>query len=55
MEEGFEGLLRDKTRPSRIEPLKADVLERVVALTLTEPPVEATHCTRGHDGGSDRL
>jgi transposase len=25
MEEGFDGLLHDKTRPSRIEPLKADV------------------------------
>jgi hypothetical protein len=30
-----DGLLGDETRPSRIEPLKADVLERVVALTLT--------------------
>ena len=40
MEEGFEGLLRDKTRPSRIEPLKADVAERVVAMTLTDPPGE---------------
>ena len=45
MEEGFEGLLRDKTRPSRIEPLGADVAERVVALTLTDPPVESTHWT----------
>src|ERR1700704_2203317 len=45
MEEGFEGLLRDKTRPSRIEPLKADVAERVVAMTLTEPPGETTHWT----------
>src|SRR5712692_4538079 len=42
MEEGFEGLLRDKTRPSRIEPLKADVAERVVAMTLTDPPGETT-------------
>src|SRR4030081_3761495 len=40
MEEGF-----DKTRPSRIEPLKADVAERVVAMTLTEPPGETTHWT----------
>src|ERR1700726_2503222 len=37
MEEGFEGLLRDKTRPSRIEPPKADVADRVVAMTLTDP------------------
>src|ERR1700716_2168187 len=45
MEEGFEGLLRDKTRPSRIEPLKADVAERVVARTLADPPGETTHWT----------
>jgi transposase len=43
MEEGFDGLLRDKIRPSRIEPLKADVAERVVAMTLTDPPGETTH------------
>ena len=45
MEEGFDGLLRDKTRPSRIPPLGADVAERVVALTLTDPPAETTHWT----------
>jgi hypothetical protein len=38
MQEGFEGLLRDKTRPSRIPPLGADVAARVVALTQTDPP-----------------
>src|SRR5262245_15127671 len=32
--EGFEGLLRDKTRPSRIPPLGLEVAEHVVALTL---------------------
>ena len=45
MQEGFDGLLRDKTRPSRIAPLGAAVAERVVALTLTNPPAEATHWT----------
>jgi len=45
MEEGFDGLLRDKTRPSRIPPLGPQVVERVVALTLTDPPAEATHWT----------
>ncbi len=45
MQEGFEGLLRDKTRPSRILPLAAEVAERVVALTLADPPAEATHWT----------
>jgi transposase len=44
-EEGFEGLLRDKTRPSRIPPLAPEVAERVVALTLAEPPGETTHWT----------
>ncbi len=45
MEEGVDGLLRDKARPSRILPLGSEVAERVVALTLTDPPVEATHWT----------
>ena len=45
MQEGFEGLLHDKTRPSRIRPLGADVAARVVALTQTDPPAEATHWT----------
>jgi transposase len=45
MEQGVDGLLRDKTRPSRIAALGAEVAERVVALTLKDPPVEATHWT----------
>ncbi len=45
MEEGVEGLLRDKTRPSRIPPLEREVMDRVVALTLEAPPLEATHWT----------
>jgi transposase len=44
-QEGYDGLLRDKTRRARIAPLAAAVAERVVALTLTDPPVEATHWT----------
>ena len=44
-EAGYAGLLRDKTRPSRIPPLGADLVERVVALTLTDPPAQATHWT----------
>jgi transposase len=43
--EGCDGLLRDKTRPSRIPPLGPDVGERVVALTLADPPGETTHWT----------
>jgi transposase len=45
-EEGVDGLLRDRTRPARIPPLERDVVDRVVALTLNEPPPrEATHWT----------
>jgi transposase len=42
---GAEGLLRDKTRPSRIPPLAQEVIDKVVALTAREPPHEATHWT----------
>ncbi len=45
MEEGVAGLLRDKTRPSRIPRLGDDVVRRVVALTQTKPPGERTHWT----------
>src|SRR5438067_8636423 len=45
MHEGVDGLLRDKTRPSRIAPLPPAVAERVVALTQTDPPGETTHWT----------
>ena len=45
MQEGYDGLLRDKTRPSRIPRLGSDITERVVALTQTDPPAEATHWT----------
>ena len=45
MKEGIDGLLRDKTRPSRIPPLGPEVAARVVALTLADPPVETTHWT----------
>jgi len=43
--EGVDGLLRDKTRPARIPPLAPEVAERVVALTLGDPPGETTHWT----------
>jgi transposase len=45
MKEGIDGLLDDKTRPSRIPPLGPEVAVRVVALTLADPPVETTHWT----------
>jgi transposase len=45
MEEGADGLLRDKTRKARKAPLGPEVAERVVALTRTAAPGETTHWT----------
>jgi hypothetical protein len=45
MTDGIKGLLRDKTRPSRIPPLAAAVEQSVVARTLADPPGETTHWT----------
>jgi hypothetical protein len=45
MREGVAGLLRDKTRPSRIPPLAQAAIDRVIELTASEPPHEATHWT----------
>jgi Homeodomain-like domain len=42
---GFEGLLREKTRPSRIPPLGPEAAQRLVALTLQDPLGESTHWT----------
>jgi transposase len=47
MTDGVAGLLRDKTRPSRIPPLGADVEQRVITRTLSDPPGETTHWTAG--------
>src|SRR5450432_2490924 len=45
MLEGVDGLLSDKTRPSRKPPLATSLIERVVTLTKSDPPSEATHWT----------
>ena len=45
MHEGVNGLLRDKTRPSRVAPLAPAIGERIVALTQANPPGETTHWT----------
>src|SRR5918995_6559621 len=46
MTEGVDGLLRDKTRPSRIAPLPKAAVEGVVRRTLQEsPPGGVTHWT----------
>jgi transposase len=45
MREGVDGLLRDKTRRPGKAPLAADIVKRIVDLTLAEPPGETTHWT----------
>jgi transposase len=45
--EGVDGLLRDRTRPSRVPPLPQTAIDRVIALTAGDPPHEATHWTAG--------
>ncbi len=44
-EEGVDGLLRDKTRKPGKPPIAAETVARVVALTCSDPPHEATHWT----------
>ena len=45
MQEGVEGLMRDKTRKPGKPPLPAETVQRVVDLALCAPPGEATHWT----------
>ncbi len=45
MHEGVDGLLRDKTRPPGKPPLPQEAVARVLDLTGTDPPGEATHWT----------
>jgi hypothetical protein len=45
MQEGVDGLLRDKTRPPGKAPLPAETVRRVLDLALGPPPGEATHWT----------
>ena len=44
-ESGIEGLLRDKTRKPGKAPIAVETTARVVALTCTAPPHQATHWT----------
>jgi transposase len=45
MREGVDGLLRDKTRPPGKAPVPAEMINRIIDLTLAEPPGETTHWT----------
>jgi len=44
-ESGVDGLLRDRTRKPGKAPIAEETRARVVALTCTEPPHQATHWT----------
>jgi transposase len=45
MSEGVDGLLRDKTRPARVPKIADEIAQRIVAMTLGNPPGESTHWT----------
>lgn len=44
-QEGIDGLLRDKTRPPGKAPISGDRVSKLIRLTLSPPPHEATHWT----------
>jgi transposase len=46
IDEGVDGLLRDKTRPSRVPPLSDDIKLAVLKKTASETPSNATHWSR---------
>jgi transposase len=46
IEEGVDGLLRDKTRPSRVPPLAPEIKVAVLTKTAQETPAETTHWSR---------
>jgi transposase len=46
LKDGVEGLLRDKTRPSRKKPLSQKVQQKVLAKTANTTPADATHWSR---------
>lgn len=41
--QGVEGLRHDASRPDRKPLLSADIIERVIEMTLHDTPLEATH------------
>ena len=45
MQEGVDGLLREKTRPPGTEKTADDKVAEVIRLTQEQPPHEATHWT----------
>jgi transposase len=46
LDEGIDGLRRDKTRPSRVPPLLRETRLKVIAKTVEETPPNATQLSR---------
>jgi transposase len=46
LDEGIDGLRRDKTRPSRVPPLPRETRLKVIAKTVQDTPPNATHWSR---------
>jgi hypothetical protein len=46
LDDGVDGLKRDKTRPSRVPPLPMETRPKVITKTVQETPPNATHWTR---------
>ncbi len=46
LDEGVDGLKRDKTRPSRVPPLSRETRLKVIVKTIQETPANATHWSR---------
>ena len=46
LDEGVDGLRRDKTRPSRVPPLPRETRLKVITTTVQETPPNATHWSR---------
>ena len=46
LDEGMDGLKRDKTRPSRVPPLPMETRLKVITKTVQETPPNATHWSR---------
>ena len=46
LDEGVAGLIRDKTRPSRVPPLPRETRLKVITTTVQQTPPNATHWSR---------
>jgi len=49
LDEGVPGLKRDKTRPSRVPPLRREIRLKMITKTVRETPPNATHWSRAKE------